>query len=352
MTIEELKQFVESNKDNYGIQLKRHHHEIYSKIDLAYSFDTFGQKLYHFVYGSAFGKCEVCGKQCKFDGIHKGYRKRCSYVCMGKSKYENSHEQRNCVICGKSFEIYKNREKTTCSYDCLLGLNRSEEVTKKRLITLKQTMMKKYGVGHSSQLPDFVEKLKKTKLLRYGDENYVNAEKAKKTKLEKYGSENYINIEKAKETRLIKYGDENYNNRPKFRETNIKRYGVAYPIQLESMQNKRKDTCNLVYGHDYPTQSNVVRSKTTNTNLGKYGVPYIMMNDDIKRKSVENARRYYYSQIISSPKLLQYIIPLFTEQDFINTFRDNKYKFQCKKCNQIFDDHIDGGHVPRCWDCY
>jgi hypothetical protein len=88
------------------------------------------------------------------------------------------------------------------------------------------------------------------------------------------------------------------------------------------------------------------------TVLKKYGVPHIMMADNIKRKSVENARRYYYSQIITSPKLLEYVIPLFTEQEFINTFRDNKYKFQCKTCNQIFEDHIDGGHMPRCWDCH
>lgn len=206
MTIEELKQFVESNKDNYGIQLKRHHHEIYSKIDLAYSFDTFGQKLYHFVYGSAFGKCEVCGKQCKFDGIHKGYRRRCSYACMGKCKYENSHELRTCVICGKPFEIYKNREKTTCSYDCLLGLNRSEEVTKKRLVSLKNTMLKKYGVDHVSRLPGFSKKMKETKLLKYGDENYVNVEKCKNTKLKLYGDSNYNNKSKNKSTCMERYG--------------------------------------------------------------------------------------------------------------------------------------------------
>jgi len=50
--------------------------------------------------------------------------------------------------------------------------------------------------------------------------------KNKKTKLEKYGNENYQNTEKIKKTKLEKYGDENYTNRIKAKNTCIEKYGV------------------------------------------------------------------------------------------------------------------------------
>ena len=43
--------------------------------------------------------------------------------------------------------------------------------------------------------------------------------KIKKTKLERYGDENYQNIDKIKQTKFEKYGDSNYNNRSKMKQT-------------------------------------------------------------------------------------------------------------------------------------
>lgn len=206
MNIDELKLFIETNKDNYGIQLKRHHRELFDEIDSKYAFDTFGQKLYHYIYGDKNGICEMCGNRCKFDGIHKGYRKRCSYSCMGQSKYQKSHESRQCVICGGSFEMYKNREKTTCSPECLLELNRSDVVNNKRMVSLKASLIKKYGVDHTTKIPGFSDKVKQTKKERYGDENYVNIEKQKITKLSLYGNAYYTNQPKIKATCMQRYG--------------------------------------------------------------------------------------------------------------------------------------------------
>jgi hypothetical protein len=198
MNIQEIKDFVNKNKDNYSIQLKRHNKDLYAEIDGKYSYNNFGQKLYHFIRGDDIGKCEVCGNNCKFDGIHKGYRKRCSYDCMGNVKFKNSHELRNCVICNDEFEVYKKRIKTTCSDECLLKLNKTKDVNDKRQRTLKKTMLSKYGVDHNSKMSNFGKKCKHTKLKRYGDENFVNTDKAKKTKFKKYGDENYNNSKKYK----------------------------------------------------------------------------------------------------------------------------------------------------------
>lgn len=48
--------------------------------------------------------------------------------------------------------------------------------------------------------------LKRTKLERYGDENYVNTEKSKQTRIERYGNANYNNPEKGKQTRIENSG--------------------------------------------------------------------------------------------------------------------------------------------------
>ena len=222
MTKTELLKFIENNKENYSIQLKRLHKDLFEKIDKLYNFTSFGQKVYHYLNdGIDVGKCEICNKLCKFDSFCKGYRKRCSYVCMGKGKFIKSHETRRCVVCEGGFEVYKHRKKTTCSEKCLLELNSTDEVNKKRMESLKNTMVKKYGVDHPSKLLDFKSKLKHTKLIKYGDENYVNVEKSKITKQNKYGSEKYNNSEKLKQTCILKYGVDNFSKTKKFKQSHM-----------------------------------------------------------------------------------------------------------------------------------
>jgi len=103
-------------------------------------------------------------------------------------------------------------------------------------------------------------KIKKTKLEKYNDENYINLDKIKQTKLEKYNDENYNNIEKYKKTcnekyncdfymktegfkekskitKIKKYGNENYNNIEKYIKTNLKK-GYEFPIQNEKIKEK------------------------------------------------------------------------------------------------------------------
>ena len=73
----------------------------------------------------------------------------------------------------------------------------------------------------------------------------------KKTKLEKYGIENYNNMTKMKKTKLEKYGNENYNNRvkaqlsrseikiqQKVRGTNLKKYNKDHFFQTELFQKQ------------------------------------------------------------------------------------------------------------------
>ena len=103
---------------------------------------------------------------------------------------------------------------------------------------------------------------------------------------------------------------------------------------------------------DNPFQSDVINEKIEINNLIKYGFKRAISNPNIIDQRTSDNRKFYYNDIII--RLLErceYVIPLFTLEEYIDTFRDNKYKFQCKKCDDIFYDHIDGGHLPRCLKC-
>ena len=163
MTKEELKQYIDNNRANYSLQLKRLHPDVYKIIDASYDYSSFAEKLYVHLNGLPKG-CEICGKPTVFEGLYKGYRKRCSYKCLHIMRHNKATETRKCVICSKEFEIHKKREKTTCSMECLYKLNATPEVNEKRQVSLKKTMLEKYGVTHNAKLHNFRSTLRKTKL--------------------------------------------------------------------------------------------------------------------------------------------------------------------------------------------
>ena len=101
------------------------------------------------------------------------------------------------------------------------------------------------------------QKMKQTKLERYGDENYVNQEKAKQTNLERYGVENPQQSDKI---------------RNKTKQTMLEKHGVENPQQSKEIREKSKQTCLEKYGVEYPTQSKEIQEKTKQTCSEKYGV--------------------------------------------------------------------------------
>jgi hypothetical protein len=235
MNKEEIKTFCCDNRDNFAIQLKRHHKQLYDKIDNLYDFPRFAEKLYVYIHEpQSMGHCKVCKSKTKFDGYWVGYREYCSYRCRSKNKSDVATEIRNCIICNGEFKIHKKRKKTTCSVDCLKKLNSTKEVNDKRQISFKRTMIEKYGIDHPSKLPDFKIKTKQTRLKNSGDENYVNIKKAKQTKLEKYGNENYNNTEKTKNTCLERYGVDNFSKTSEFKkihfDRNVSKFTTIEPL--------------------------------------------------------------------------------------------------------------------------
>ena len=117
---------------------------------------------------------------------------------------------------------------------------------------------------------DRLNKAKKTKLLKYGDENYNNIKQTKKTCLEKYGNEVAINSktiqlklkeknlqmygveyscqredvkEKSRNTKIKRYNNPNYRNEEKIKQTCLEKYGTEYVVQSDYFKNKSKETC-------------------------------------------------------------------------------------------------------------
>lgn len=157
--------------------------------------------------------------------------------------YENKvTELVKCKICGEKINYIKSYGyKQTCCKNCFYEYMRTEAV----------------------------KKSKKTKLIKHGDENFNNIEKQKShrtkeweilrgykisnTKRQKSDDEKQKHIEKIKNTKLKRYGDENFNN----------------PVKM--FQTKSNNISNgLKYKHTIPNTLYIIYSKELN--LIKIGV--------------------------------------------------------------------------------
>lgn len=122
--------------------------------------------------------------------------------------YNKLIKRPECKTCGNEIKF---RERFDVPYGEFCSLNcineNKDEMTKRQ----KKTFQKKYGIDFYPQHKDFMDKQKKTKLERYGDENYNNLRKNKETKLIRYGDEKYCNHSSYEKTCIEKYGIKNFS---------------------------------------------------------------------------------------------------------------------------------------------
>ena len=189
-----------------------------------------------------------------------------------------------CKICGGHVKYLRTNGsnliyQSCCSAKCghILGYQKS-----------KETCLKKYGVENGGGSKQALEKIKQTKLRKYGDPNYMNRKKIFQTCLEKYGRKSGFNYQKSKETCLKKYGVENGGGSKqaleKISHTIKEKYGVEFFYQSKEFKEKSKETCLKKYGVEYPSQSNEIKEKTKKTCLERYGVEYATQSNEIKEK--------------------------------------------------------------------
>lgn len=215
-----------------------------------------------------------------------------------------------CDVCGKEKTImmgsYRRNYNEYGYYAC--GGNCSLEKT-------KSTSIRKYGVTHSNKTSDFITKVKKTKLEKYGDENYVNIEKQKQTNLERFGTESYMMTNEFKERKenilLEKYGTiiplRNQEIKEKWIKTNLKKYDTKYPTQNELIKEKiynsklskyndgkynnrikYKNTSLNRYGFDNPMKSEMIKDRLYNSMYRKYGEKFSMHIPEIVNKMIKS----------------------------------------------------------------
>ena len=131
------------------------------------------------------GFCKICGKPVPFINIFRGYLMYCGHACSVADP----------------------------------------EVRKLAKENQQKSFMEKYGVVNASQVPGSRDKVRETKLERYGSANYVNKEKYKQTMLERYGVDN-----PGKSAEIL----------AKTAATNMERYGTRLPANNSEIREKIK----------------------------------------------------------------------------------------------------------------
>ena len=149
----------------------------------------------------------------KYDNVKKYFNNRYDdseslKETLYRMKYE-INERPICKTCGSKLELVINNKKnqvfpTYCSISCEM---KDPEVMKKHnkscikkygtvnnIDKRKKTCLTKYGVDETAKLKEIYIKTEETKLLKYNDKHYNNKKKYKQTMIERYGVESSLQL--------------------------------------------------------------------------------------------------------------------------------------------------------------
>jgi hypothetical protein len=207
-------------------------------------------------------KCKYCGKEFTPTSSRDFYCKNKHYA--------------TCEVCGKQFEIVGRIDiaNKTCSKECRYKLAKRNTDMSTMIQHQKATMLEKYGVENSAQIPGTSEKAKATTRAKYGVDHYTQTEEyknnVKQTSIEKYGVEHYLMSEDVKAKRIQTVRD---------------KYGVDNVFQSATVKEKSKQTVLSQYGVTNVSKSEKVIRKVKDTNLSRYGVEHAMMLPKYQEKA-------------------------------------------------------------------
>ena len=283
--------------------------------------------------------CAVCGTTLKASLAIEG-KKCCSYKCSGRSP-----------------ERLEKVKKTTLERYGVENAFQSKEIQEKQ----KKTCVEKYGVENVFQSEDIKDKIKQTNLERYGVEFIYQSdeikEKLKKSNLEKYGveysSQRKEVREKTEKTNLEKYGSkapaQNKQVVEKMKKTCLEKYGVDCTLKVDEIDKKRQETWNKKYGGN-PSSDLTVREKRKNTNIERFG------------SEIYQTSPFYFKKILKTmkEKWKNYVVPMFSDEEYCGTNKGIVYKWKCVKCGNEFEQKIQTNshttekyeYIPRCLNCY
>jgi hypothetical protein len=211
---------------------------------------------------------------CEKENPKKGM-KTCSRKCADELKKINSREERECLYCKHKFLIRKKDLKQICSEECRKKWASLPENIEIRIVASKKAVKEKFGVENVFQLETVKDKLKNTKLEKYGDENYNNPDKMLETKSEKYGEN---------------WGKEWYKN---MSNEMMKNFGVSHPLQSKIFLDKLKETNMKKYGECWNSKSDIVKLNIRKSFQEKYGVDNISQLESIKEKKKDTSLKNF-----------------------------------------------------------
>lgn len=211
-----------------------------------------------------------------------------------------------CKQCGKSFQMKCYKPKLYCDKRCA---NSDPEIKLKVRLGQISTFNEKYG-GHPMKLDKTKSILKKSLQKKYGVDYY---------------SQHSDFVDKIEKTKLERYGDEHYSNVDMMRSTCMKKYGVDNYSKTDEYKSGYKSKCMLLHGKNHYSQTDGFKDAHKRNMFEKF------MNSD-RFKNFE-------------PKFT------FDEYYGVTVPFNQKYKFMCRRCLTQEDYFIDDGKWPKCKVC-
>lgn len=168
------------------------------------------------------------------------------------------------------------------------------------------------------------DKVRATKLARYGDPNYNNMQKNRQTKQERYGDPYYNNMDKNKQTCLDRYGYEYHNQNSEIAAK------ISATKLTEETQSKYEQTMIERYGVAHPSLSPEIRAKYTATLLKNHGVTNPLKSKEIYEKHIQTMKKNN-SYIVSKFEEAKYeeLCLEYGKDDVIRQYKDDRYPFNC-----------------------
>ena len=148
-----------------------------------------------------------------------------------------------------------------------------------------------------------------------------------------YSCSSKCSQEKVKKTSMLKYGEEYYMKTEKYltdvKKTNMEKYGSEYFLSSIEGRCKVRDSIRNKLGVDNPFESDLVKNKIKNTNLERWGVDNVSKSDEIKSKIGEkNSENWKFKY--------QYFYKENHNLDIIK-YEFGSYEIKCSECNKIFE---------------
>lgn len=139
----------------------------------------------------------------------------------------------------------------------------------------------------------------------------------------------------------------------KRKKTSIEKYGVDNPAKCQKVKEKAKNTCIKKYGKKCFSKTKKYKIQSKNTCIKKYGVDHHSQNVILKEKNRLIKKSLNYNRFMSDLsrwggkyKLVD------SKEEYTKKSHFDEYSFKCLSCNNVFNDTIFSGNIPRCLKCF